>query len=137
MLYGPVNDFLKRRIEVQDPPRLADFAASLTSAKPELLQELMETLDVQERLDRALLLLKTEVEKSKLRKEIKESVEQKIGETQRKYMLNEQLKEIKNELGLEKDDKASLLEKFRTRLAAEGIVIPEEAQKTIDEEMSK
>ena len=140
MLHGPVQDFLKRRIEVQDPPRLADFAASLTSAKPDELQQIMNTIDVQERLDLALLLLKKEVEKSKLRQEIKESVEKKIGDSQRKYMLNEQLKEIKKELGLEKDDKETLIDKFRSRLLDDDNVplnIPKEALNTINEEMSK
>ena len=137
MLHGPVQDFMRRRIELQDPPRLADFAVSLTSAKPDELQNVMDALNVQERLDRALMLLKTEVERSRLRQSIKESVEKKIGESQRKYMLNEQLKEIKTELGLTKDDKESLLEKFRSRLEAKGVVVPEEARSVIDEEMSK
>ena len=95
----------------------------------------MNTLDVQERLDLSLVLLKTEVERSNLRKQIRENVEKKISETQRKYMLQEQLKEIKNELGLQKDDKETLLTKFNARLNEEGIVVPKEAQQVIDEEM--
>ena len=135
ILHGPVQDFLRRRLEGADPPRLADFAASLTSAKPKELQNVMNTLDVQERLDLSLVLLKTEVERSNLRKQIRENVEKKISETQRKYMLQEQLKEIKNELGLQKDDKETLLTKFNARLNEEGIVVPKEAQQVIDEEM--
>jgi ATP-dependent Lon protease len=45
------------------------------------------------------------------------------------------LKEIKNELGLQKDDKETLLTKFNARLNEEGIVVPKEAQQVIDEEM--
>jgi ATP-dependent Lon protease len=135
ILHGPVQDFLRRRLEVADPPRLADFAASLTSAKPKDLQNVMNTLNVQDRLDLSLVLLKTEVERSNLRKQIKESVEKKIGESQRKYMLQEQLKEIKNELGLQKDDKETLMNKFHARL--KDLIVPKETQTVIDEEMSK
>ena len=55
-------------------------------------------------------------------------------------MLNEQLKEIKKELGLEKDDKETLIDKFRSRLLDDDNVplnIPKEALNTINEEMSK
>jgi Lon-like ATP-dependent protease len=140
MLQQPVQDFLRRRVENQDPPRLADFAASLTQAKPSDLQQLLDSVDVQERLDRALLLLKTEVERSKLRAQIKEEVERKIGDSQRKFMLREQMKEIRRELGEEKDDKEAVLAKFRARLdPAEhpGVRVPREAQAVIDEEMGK
>jgi len=140
MLQQPVQDFLRRRIENQDPPRLADFAASLTQAKPSDLQQLLDSVEVQERLDRALLLLKTEVQRSKLRAQIKEEVERKIGESQRKFMLREQMKQIRRELGEEKDDKEAVLTKFRARLDPEhnpGLAVPEEARSVIDEEMSK
>lgn len=43
-------------------------------------------------------------------------VEQKVKQQHRKYMLQEQLKVIKKELGLEKDDKQAIEEKFRARL---------------------
>ena len=89
MLRQRVEDFMKRHLEDVDPHRLADFVVSLTSAKPKELQAVMECLDVQDRLDMALVLLKTEVERANLQKEIKESVEKKIGESQRKFMLNE------------------------------------------------
>lgn len=56
-----------------------------------------------------LLLLKKEVELCKLQADIREQVESKIVKEQRRMLLHEQLKSIKKELGLEKDDKAALL----------------------------
>ena len=50
-------------------------------------------------------------------------------------MLTEQLKVIKRELGLEKDDKDAVAEKFRERL--KGRDIPTHVQDVIDEELSK
>lgn len=52
-----------------------------------------------------------------------------------RYFLHEQLKSIKRELGMEKDDKEALLQKFAQRL--EGLDVPEEARTVIDDEMEK
>lgn len=62
-------------------------------------------------------------------------VEDKMSANQRRYMLMEQLKHIKKELGLEKDEKETLAAKFTTRL--EGRELPPEASKTIEEELAK
>ena len=56
-----------------------------------------------------LMLLKKEIALCKLQAHISKSVEEKIGSDQRKYFLMEQLRSIKKELGLEKDDKSALL----------------------------
>ena len=55
-----------------------------------------------------------------------EQVEEKISKNQRKFLLNEQLKQIKQELGLEKDEKEGIIERFRARL--EGVDLPENAE---------
>ena len=54
---------------------------------------------------------------------------------QRKYLLQEQLKIIKKELGLEKEDKDTVIEKFRSRL--EGLIVPEKVNEVIEEEINK
>ena len=54
---------------------------------------------------------------------------------QRKYLLQEQLKIIKKELGLEKDDKETVNEKFRARL--KNLTVPQKVQDVIDEELNK
>lgn len=64
----------------------------------------------------SLSLLKKEYELSKLQQKIGKEVEQKVQKQHRKYMLQEQLKVIKKELGIEKDDKQAIEEKLRKRL---------------------
>ena len=59
-----------------------------------------------------LLLLKKEVELCKLQGEIGKRVEEKISKDQRRYFLMEQLRSIKKELGMEKDDKSALLQRW-------------------------
>lgn len=63
-----------------------------------------------------LELLKKEVSLVKLQADIGKRVEEKIGTDQRRYFLMEQLKSIKKELGLEKDDKSALIQKWVTRV---------------------
>ena len=62
-------------------------------------------------------------------------VEDKVNKQQRKDLLTEQLKVIKRELGLEKDDKDAVAEKFRERLKDREI--PEHVKEVIEEELSK
>ena len=58
-----------------------------------------------------MLLLKKEVELCKLQADIGRRVEEKISKDQRRYFLQEQLRSIKKELGLEQDDKSALIQK--------------------------
>ena len=127
--------FFGNRLDLENPYKLADFTASVTTAKEGELQDVMDEMDCEKRLRLALELITKELDLSKLQQDIKEQVEEKVTKNQRKYLLMENLKVIKQELGLEKDDKEALLSKYRERV--EGIELPQEAQKVFDEEMEK
>lgn len=118
-----------------EPGRLADFAVALTTASREELQDVLETFDLQQRIDTALLLLKKELDLTKLQSTINQRIEATINKTQREFFLKEQLKAIKKELGMEKDDKTMDAEKFEQRLKERKV--PEEVMKVIKEEMEK
>lgn len=118
-----------------EPGRLADFAVALTTATREELQEVLETFDIQDRIDKALMLLKKELDISKLQSSINQRIEATISKTQREFFLREQLKAIKKELGMEKDDKTLDAEKFEERL--KNRTVPEVIQKVIREELDK
>ncbi len=123
------------RSTLDDPGRLADFAANLTTAEGEELQQILETFDVRRRIDRVLVLLKKEVELSKLQNKITKRIEERISGQQREFFLKEQLKSIKKELGLEKEGKETEIEKFSRRLR--GLKPNKEAEDTIGEELEK
>jgi ATP-dependent Lon protease len=129
-----IKMFLSRST-FDDPGRLADFAANLTTASGAELQEVLETFDVRARVDRVLVLLKREVEISKLHVEINRQIQEKVSGQQREFFLKEQLKAIKKELGLEKEGKTAEIEKFQERL--KELTLNEEAKKAIDDEMDK
>ncbi len=123
------------RSTLDDPGRLADFAANLTTADGQELQEILETFDIRHRIDKVLLLLKKEVEISKLQGEISRQIQEKISGQQREFFLKEQLKAIKKELGLEKEGKTTELEKYQERLRER--TLNAEAKSVVEEEMEK
>jgi ATP-dependent Lon protease len=134
-LFSEETKLFLNRSSMDDPGRLADFAANLTSAEGQELQQVLETFDVRHRIDRVLVLLKKELEVYRLQSRITKQVEEKISARQREFFLREQLKMIKKELGLEKEGKTTELEKFSERL--QGLTLNEEAQKAVEEEMEK
>lgn len=120
---------------VDNPIYLSDMGAALTGAESHELQDVLEEINIPKRLYKALSLLKKEYELSKLQQRLGREVEEKIKQTHRKYLLQEQLKIIKKELGLEKEDKDAIEEKFRERL--KGLTVPQHIMDVINEELTK
>ncbi|XP_039120829.1 lon protease homolog, mitochondrial-like isoform X1 [Dioscorea cayenensis subsp. rotundata] len=118
-------------------PRLADFGAAISGANKLLCQQVLEELDVYKRLKLTLELVKKEMEISKIQESIAKAIEEKISGEQRRYLLNEQLKAIKKELGLETDDKTALSAKFRERLEPNREKCPPHVLQVIEEELTK
>ncbi|RWR76452.1 lon protease, mitochondrial-like protein [Cinnamomum micranthum f. kanehirae] len=118
-------------------PRLADFGAAISGASQLQRQQVLEELDVYERLKLTLELVKKEMMISKIQQSIAKAIEEKISGEQRHYLLNEQLKAIKKELGLESDDKTALYAKFRERLEPNKDKCPPHVLHVIDEELAK
>ncbi len=118
-----------------EPGKLADFAVALTTATREELQEVLETFDIPNRIEKALVLLKKELDLSRLQNSINQKIESTISKAQKEFYLREQLKTIKRELGIEKDDKSLDKEKFELRIADRKL--PEEAKNVIREELDK
>ncbi|PZR38761.1 MAG: endopeptidase La [Ectopseudomonas oleovorans] len=123
------------RFSPNDPSPLTDFAAALTTASGQELQEVLDTVPVLKRMEKVLPLLRKEVEVGRLQKELSAEVNKQIGERQREFFLKEQLKLIQQELGISKDDKSADREEFLARL--EGKTLPAPARKRIDEELNK
>ncbi|GAX12150.1 hypothetical protein FisN_1Hh075 [Fistulifera solaris] len=127
------------RFDANDPFKLADFAASISASGGASadLQAVLAERDPEQRLHLALVLLNRELSVSQLQKEINQKVEEKMTETQRKYFLMEQLKSIKKELGMERDDKDALIEKYQKKLEEYGDKVPKEVNDVIQAEMEK
>lgn len=119
----------------EEPARLADFAATVSRGEMEETQAVLEALNIEQRLSKALELIKKEQMNAKLSSKISKDVESKIQKRQREYWLMEQMKGIRRELGLESDGKDKLVEKFKEK--ANKLAMPEPVKKVFDEELAK
>lgn len=134
-LYGEELKVFLGRSNPNEPSLLADFAASLTSASREQLQDVLETLPLLPRLEKVLALLKREVQIASTQMEIRQHVESEMQGRQRQVFLKEQLKYIQRELGITKDDRTAEAEAFRARL--EGKQVPVKVQSRLEDEFHK
>ena len=130
-----LNQYLIEDISITDANKLADFTASILTSKKKDLQIILETTNVLERLKKVLLLVKQELDLGRLQEKISKQIEKRISKSQRDFFLHEQLKEIKKELGLTKDNKNQEAEKFIKKAAS--LKFSAEAQKVFDEEIEK
>ncbi|MCB1307087.1 MAG: endopeptidase La [Leptospiraceae bacterium] len=117
------------------PGLIMDLTASMLTAEGEKLQEILETIPLLTRAEKLLRLMREEIQLLNLQEKIKKSIEEKISKQQKEFFLREQLKAIKHELGLEKDDREAELEKFQERL--KDLKPDKEALKVIQSEMEK
>ncbi|KAJ2957059.1 hypothetical protein NQ176_g11276 [Zarea fungicola] len=118
-----------------EPAKLADFAAAVSSGEQTELQEVLACMNVEERMQKALIVLKKELMNAQLQSKITKDVESKISKRQREYWLMEQMKGIRRELGLESDGKDKLVEKFKEK--ANKLAMPDAVRKVFDEEVTK
>jgi ATP-dependent Lon protease len=119
----------------EEPSKLADFAAAVSTGDIEELQDILQTMDLEQRLHKSFTVLKNELMNAKLQSKITKDVENKIQKRQREYWLMEQMKGIKRELGLESDGKDKLVEKFKEKQSK--LAMPEAVSKVFDEELNK
>ena len=126
---------LMGRVNLKEPGTLADFSASMTTASGKELQKILETRRIKQRIEKALILLKHELEVSKLQSRISQKIEERMSQQQREFFLREQLKEIKKELGLSKEGKETEVEKYLARIRK--LKLTEEARERIDDEIEK
>jgi len=134
-LYSEELRYFLNRFGPSNHAQLADFAATLTTAEGPKLQDVLDTLNLSERLEKALKLIKDEIEISRIQSNIRERVEENLTQHQREFFLKQQLKEIQKELGIVKDDRSADVDRFRERL--ETLALSKEAQEKVEEELNK
>ena len=93
---------------IQAPGPLADLVAANLDAPVEEKAALLETVDVKERIRKVLRLLTRQLEILKMRERINSQIKEEMGKNQREYVLRQQLKAIKEELGEDDGDQGDL-----------------------------
>jgi len=118
---------------LQDPARLADRAISMMNIPNQEKQEILEEMDVRQRLEKATVIVNREIQRTELGEKIQSEVQDEISKTQREYYLREQLKAIRKELG---EDEQSLDQReLEERIKAAGM--SEEAEKVALKELER
>lgn len=117
------------------PGALADLVAFALSLDVPEAQDFLETLVVKKRFAKLLVYLKREKDVADIQKKITDEVNDKVNKYQREYYLREQLKIIRQELGMDEDDKAKDIKKFKE--AIDKIKLPEDAKKVAYEELER
>ena len=123
------------QINIDQPGLLMDLIASMLTADGSRLQEVLAAFDLFKRGELLLILLKEEIKRSHIQEEIQKQINEKVSKQQREFFLREQLKVIKKELGIEKDDKESEIQKFKDRM--KDLKLTREAYDVINEEIEK
>ena len=131
---GIPSDVLNKTLRaVSDPGRLADLVAGHLELPAGDHQSLLETLAVEERMRRVLMLVQRRIKVLDAQQDINTQVEEEIGDRQREMYLREQLKAIRKELG--DDDGSEDLEELKERVA--GLELPPAARKEVDRELKR
>jgi ATP-dependent Lon protease len=119
---------------IEDPNRLVDTIAAHLTIKLEEKQEILEILDIGERLERLMNSIETEIDLLQVEKRVRNRVKRQMEKSQREYYLNEQIKAIQKELG-EIGEEGSDLDQLEKAIEKAGM--PKEAKEKAISELNK
>ncbi len=122
-------------VNVDEPGKIGDFVSSILNLEKEEYQTILETLDVVERLRLVLHMLQKELEVIEIQKKIQNQINDKIDKQQREYFLREQLKVIKQELGLDADERSREISEMEAIISE--LDVEEEVLEKLTEEIEK
>lgn len=120
--------------DIEEPGRLADMVASHLPIKVAGKQEILETFDIDKRLEMLITRLHNEQEVIDLEKRISQRVKKSMEQTQKEFYLREQMKAIQTELG-DKDGKSAEIVDLKKRIEEAGM--PESTEKTALKELDR
>ncbi|WP_127586198.1 endopeptidase La [Paenibacillus koleovorans] len=120
--------------DIDVPGRLADVITSHLSLKIKDKQDILETVDVRDRLEKLLAFLNNEREVLELERKINQRVKKQMEKTQKEYYLREQMKAIQKELG-EKEGRAGEAEELRAQMDEAGL--PEKVREKVEKEIDR
>lgn len=122
-------------VNIDQPGKIADFITSILNVDRADQQEILETLSVRERMEKVLIFIKKEQELMRIQKKIQGQINEKIEKSQREYFLKEQLKAIKEELGMPADSKSSEYQRFKE--AIDELPLPDDVRESVEQELEK
>ena len=128
------NETFSSTADIEEPGRLADIIASHFPIKPKDKQEILETMDVKDRLSKVVEMIHNEKEVLHLEKKIGQRVKRSMERTQKEYYLREQMKAIQKELG-DKEGKTGEVAVLTEKIEAAGM--PEHVKEAALKELNR
>jgi ATP-dependent Lon protease len=128
------EELLINAMNIQEPGRLADFIAFNTNLNINEKQEILETIDIKERLQKVTYYLTRELEILEIANKIQNEVKNEIEKSQKEYFLRQQMKAIQKELG-EIDPREMEINELRQKL--QEAKLPPEAMKEAERELER
>ncbi len=122
-------------VNIDHPGKIADFVTSILNIDREAQQEILGLTNVRQRLEKVLIFIKREQELLRIQKKIQGQINEKIEKSQREYFLREELKAIRQELGMPMDAKTSEYNRFKE--AIETLSLSDETRKQVEQELEK
>lgn len=122
-------------VNIDEPGKIADFVTSIMNIDRTDQQQILETLDVRDRLEQVLVFIKKEEDLLQLQQKIQQRINSKIEKNQRDYFLREELKAIQQELGIADDPKTLALSHFEELI--ESLPMNPEADEQARRELDK
>ncbi|MFW5994639.1 MAG: endopeptidase La [Spirochaetia bacterium] len=122
-------------VNIDQPGKIADFITSMLNVDRTEQQEILETLSVRERMEQVMVFIRKEQELMRIQKKIQNQINEKIEKSQREYFLKEQLKAIKEELGMPADSKSSEYQRFKDEIDA--LPLPDDVRESVEQELEK
>ncbi|WKW13328.1 endopeptidase La [Pseudogemmatithrix spongiicola] len=118
---------------VTEPGKFADLVAGYIELSVAEKQGLLETLSVEDRLRKVLVMVQRQISLLEAQEEIKSQVQEELGERQREMFLREQMKAIQKELG--DDDQSKEIEELREKL--NKLELPKDARTEVERELGR
>ena len=122
-------------VNIDQPGKIADFVASILNVDRKEQQDILETLDIRERMEKVIIFIKKEQELLRIQKKIQRKINEKIEKSQREYFLKEEMKAIRKELGLPVDSKDSEYTRFKE--AIDSFHLTGEVKEEVEQELEK
>ncbi|MGL4982444.1 MAG: endopeptidase La [Treponemataceae bacterium] len=122
-------------VNIDQPGKIADFVCSILNLDKSEQQRILEITNVRQRLEQVLVFIKKEQELLRIQRRIQSDLNEKTEKNQREYFLREELKIIKEELGMITDAKSSDYQKFKDKI--DTFKFSGEIKEAVDSELEK
>lgn len=122
-------------VNIDHPGKIADFITSILNIDRDEQQKILETVNIRQRMEQVLIFIKKEQELLRIQKRIQSQINEKIEKSQREYFLKEELKAIKQELGMPTDAKTGEYMRFKGEI--EKLDLRGEVKDQVEKELEK